>query len=643
MKKRTFTDLLPRLPSAGTGAPLVALLAAMLSLHPGAAQAQGAIEAWVQRYNGPSNSDDSAGGIAVDTNGNVYVTGGVFGGDPVSGGSGLDYATIAYSSDGVPLWTNYYNGPEKGDDYAEAVTVDASGNVVVTGSSWTPQFICVVATISYSSAGVPLWTNRYNAPGNRLSYGKSIAADTNGNVVVMAGTTQSGADENLLVIKYSGAGVLLWAKTYSYGGGWSSAMAVDRSGNVVVTGCLRGGAGFEDYLTLKYSSAGVLLWNRRYNGPLGTGQDRANAVAVDTDGNVIVTGSSDSIVANYWEYATIKYSNGGTPLWTNRYNGPANYSSGAQAMAVDHGGNVFVLGSSHGGGRGNFVTIKYSNAGTPVWTNLYSDPVNGVDEPVAMAVDASGNVYLTGAVYEAPLHGYSVRDYVTLAYSSTGVPVWTNRYDGPGNSTDYPGALVVDAHGDAYVTGGSANMGDGSAPAVGDYATVKYVTPLRITRQPLSCTNVVGTTASFTVEAVGSLPLGYQWYRDGTNVLEGGNFWGVTTTNLLLTNVQLPDVCDYTVVVTNTYGSITSHVAHLTITVPPSAGRFSNLAYSPATGFSFIFRDATVGQQYRIQRSPSMAPGSWTEWQSFTYTEPTGLMDVGATGAERRFYRAVSP
>jgi hypothetical protein len=88
---------------------------------------------------------------------------------------------------------------------------------------------------------------------------------------------------------------------------------------------------------------------------------------------------------------------------------------------------------------------------------------------------------------------------------------------------------------------------------------------------------------------------------------------------------------------------VTSSVAQLTVTIPPSPGRFTNLSYSPAMGFSFIFRDATLGRPYRIQRSPSMAEGSWVDWQSFTYSEPIYLLDMGATGLERRFYRAVSP
>jgi hypothetical protein len=134
------------------------------------------------------------------------------------------------------------------------------------------------------------------------------------------------------------------------------------------------------------------------------------------------------------------------------------------------------------------------------------------------------------------------------------------------------------------------------------------------------------------------VPLGYQWRRQGTNLVEG-----VTATNLLIANVQPSDARGYSVVVTNAYGGITSSVAQLTVTIPPSPGRFTRVSYSPDTGLSFIFRDATPGQPYRIQTSPSFAEGSWADWQSFTYNGPIGFMDVGATGAERRFYRAVSP
>lgn len=74
-----------------------------------------------------------------------------------------------------------------------------------------------------------------------------------------------------------------------------------------------------------------------------------------------------------------------------------------------------------------------------------------------------------------------------------------------------------------------------------------------------------------------------------------------------------------------------------------TGGRFGSLAYSPATGFSCILSDATVGQPYRIQTSPSLVEGSWTDFTNFTYTGPIVINDPSAVGATDKFYRAVTP
>ena len=596
------------------------LSAALLWLLPTITHAQ-AIEAWVQRYNGPGNGDDGANAIAVDTNGNVYVTG-----SSTAANGFSDYTSIKYSSAGVPLWTNLYNGPADFLDEALAVAVDSSGDVIVTGSvggSGNYDFL----TIKYSSEGVGLWTNQY-APG---ASGEALAVDASGNVVV-AGHGGSGCT----TVKYSGAGALLWARDNSLGlpgtlAYTKSIMAVDASGNVVVTGH-QGSSGSEDFVTVKYSSTGALLWTRRYNGP-GNSTDRYTHVAVDASGNVFVTGESANTNAfpyNY-DYATLKYSSAGVPLWTNRYNGPGNGEDSPKVLAVDAGGKVFVTGSSWNGAYTDWATIKYSSTGVPLWTNRSS-----IGDVYAMAVDPSGNVYLSGNSLGSP------SDYLTLAYSNGGLPLWTNRYNGSGNSVDVASGLALDANGNVYVTGSSANNIT-PPPWAYDHATIKYVVPAIIARQPLSCTNAVGVTVSFTVEAVGSLPLSYQWRRQGTNLVDGGNLSGVTTTNLVIANVQLADAAGYTVVVTNNYGSATSYVAQLTVYIPSNPGRFSNLSYSPETGFSFIFRDATLGQPYRIQRSPSMAEGSWVDWQSFNYLGPVGFSDLGGLETTNRFYRAVTP
>jgi len=202
--------------------------------------------------------------IAVDSDGNVVVTGQSF----VTGGTIIDYTTIKYSGQGVPLWTNISSAG------GNAVVIDGNGNMVVTGGS---------ATIKYSGAGIPLWTNTSSGGG------RALAVDEGGNVVVTGGSS---------TIKYSGAGVALWNHVSS---GFAYSLAVDGGGNVVVTG-----SSDNDMVTIRYSSAGIPLWTNRYNGP-GIGLDIGYAVAVDGSGNAYVTGRSNG-GNSLSDYITIKYS-----------------------------------------------------------------------------------------------------------------------------------------------------------------------------------------------------------------------------------------------------------------------------------------------------------------------------------------------
>jgi hypothetical protein len=104
--------------------------------------------AWVRTYNGPANGDDYAQAIAVDESGTVYVTGYIN-----ESFSDYDYATIKYHPNGDTAWLRIYTyGPRSGLDYANASAIDGSGNVYMTGQSWGSGMSSDYATIKYFQA-----------------------------------------------------------------------------------------------------------------------------------------------------------------------------------------------------------------------------------------------------------------------------------------------------------------------------------------------------------------------------------------------------------------------------------------------------------------------------------------------------------
>jgi uncharacterized delta-60 repeat protein len=479
-------------------------------LLPALAHSEVPVQAWVQRYNGSGNGDDWATAVVVDSSNNVIVTG-----YSTGSGSGYDYATIKYSSAGVPLWTNRYNGPANNYDRANAAAVDGNDDVIVTGSSFGGRYDDYL-TIKYTSAGVPLWTNRYS--GNGTSVSTSVAVDANNDVLVTGFAWGTYAD--YVTIKYSSDGVPLWTNRYNgpgSGNDYARAVAVDGSNNVIV-------AGGPAYATIKYSSAGQPLWTNRY-ARTGSSDDQAYALAVDGSNNVIVTGCSWSM--NTDDYATIKYSSDGQPLWTNRYRMPiGNNYDYAQAVAVDGSNDVIVTGYSYGSDHGyHYATIKYSSAGSPLWTNRYNGwtndngPGNPADLATAVVTDASNNIIVTG--YST--NYYTAYDYATIKYSSTGVPLWTNRYNGPWNGPDSAYSVAVDRNGNVIVTGASYGIGSGS-----DFATIKYI----CVPEP-QLTGLQPTNSPFQLRVDGVL-------QPGTLVIEASTDlagWSPVFTNTTPTNV----------------------------------------------------------------------------------------------------------
>src|SRR5688572_7222432 len=148
--------------------------------------------------------------------------------------------------------------------------------------------------------------------------------------------------------------------------------------------------------TLLYSQVSQ-EWIRKYNGP-GAGEDAGVKIAVDAAGNIYVTGYSTGSGSGH-DYTTIKYNSSGVQQWSARYNGPGNALDEASDIAVDAGGNVYVTGRSAAGANEytyDYATIKYSPSGAELWVARYNGPVGQQDEATSITLDDEGNVYVTG-------------------------------------------------------------------------------------------------------------------------------------------------------------------------------------------------------------------------------------------------------
>jgi hypothetical protein len=244
-------------------------------------------------------------------------------------------------------------------------------------------------------------------------------------------------------------------------------VAVDTIGNVYIVG-LTGGAlpgqtnvGGLDAFVRKYDAAGNEVWTRQFG---SVALDFAQGVAVDIAGNVYVAGRTagaltDQPSAGGLDAFVRKYSAVGDELWTRQFGSTANDT--ALGVAVDANGNVYITGETYGalpgqthaGGVGSDAFIrKYDAAGNELWTRQFGSTAH--DGARDAVIDAAGNLYVTGWSW-APLPNQTLVGRVDVylrKYDATwGIELWTRQFDSA--AWDVPYAIALDTAGNVYIAG----------------------------------------------------------------------------------------------------------------------------------------------------------------------------------------------
>src|SRR5260370_39002152 len=157
--------------------------------------------------------------MAVDADGTVYVTG-----QSSRVGAYTDYATVKYDTNGNQLWAARYNGPGNRSNGATAIVLDAARNVYVTGWSDGAGTGYDYTTVKYDTNGKELWLARYNGPSNGFDFAYAIAVDSAGTIYVTRSSSRTSGSGfyDYTTVKYSPDGEQIWVSRYSGQPGYGS-------------------------------------------------------------------------------------------------------------------------------------------------------------------------------------------------------------------------------------------------------------------------------------------------------------------------------------------------------------------------------------------------------------------------------------
>ncbi len=444
--------------------------------------------------------------MAVDANGNVYVTG------SMTAGTTFDFLTTKLSPSGAILWQKTFAGPAGKSDAALAVAIDASGNAIVTGPSTNAAGLGDIKTIKYATDGTVLWERLVD--GNRDDASYAIAVDASNNIVIAGESINTAGNADIRVLKYAADGTLAWSKTFDFGyDDFMSDLAVDASGNIAVSGVSQNAAGNADWRVVRIAGAtGAQLWQQSFD---GGGEDQTYAVAADSGGNVLVAGYA--VVNGNANARVAKYAAAdGRPLWQSSAGGAG--ADLAQGLAVDASGNAVVaIQFQNASGNYDFRTIKLASTdGRAIWDKTFNS--GGNDYAYAVAIDAAGNAVTVGSVANAS----GITDWKVIRYSGTdGTLLEEPTYAGTAGQDDDAFAVAANATG-VYVGGTSSATGLPESARVIRYAwTAGGAAPSNVPT-PVAPTGAIATaTPTYSWSAVAGASAYYLLVQNTAGVAVG--------------------------------------------------------------------------------------------------------------------------
>ena len=390
--------------------------------------------------------NESANGIAVAADGSSYVVGtsDSFLTDQFGFRPGI--FLVKFAPDGSLVWQKVWNGTTIfGSFLGPAVALGADGSVYVTGTTSTSPSTNgedAVLLKFNASSGALIWQRTWG--GSAFDRSNAVAAASDGSVYITGAADSFGASgTSMFVVKFNAAGTLLWQRIWDAAEGMAVAVAPDGSVYAAGSATRPPGIGNFDVLVLKMTADGGLVWARTYSA--GDVVDPRGGMTVAPDGSVYIAGALQAPKMGFVPIAAliIKLTPAGGLVFDTQFG--ASNSVNAAGVAVAPNGTIYIAGPGNFSGLGDAFVLHLLPTGKSADAVTWGG--TGLDAGAGVGVAADGTVMLATTASSPPYSFLSTAKKTAMVKSTLAVPAGTLADPGAAASVADPGAVVIDSNG----------------------------------------------------------------------------------------------------------------------------------------------------------------------------------------------------
>ncbi len=522
-----------------------------------------------------------------------------------NGANNYDLFLTKTDPDGNIIWDKTFGGLKDDEGYSVEQTADG-GYILIGKTKSSGSGMYDVLVIKVDQNGNMIWDKIFGGPLDDEGY--SVRQTSDSGYILVGKTKSSGSGMyDVLVLKVDQNGNMVWDK--AFGGpldDMGDSVLQTSDGGYIIAGTTSSfGAGEADAWLIKTDQDGNKIWDNTFGGPKSELNPWSSGwyVRENDNGEFLLVGSTNSIGSGGYDAWFIKTDPNGNPIIDKAFGGPLDDEGDS---IIQTGASEYVLlGSTSSQGSGGYDAwlIKIDRNGNKIWDQTFGGKVDDKGYSIQQTSD-DGYVFVGKTRSNSPLKpranaccdnvpGISSNFDIWLVKIKSGLPTIDVQPAGIIACEGQEASLAVEASGtqpltyqwmkDGFEISG-ANANTYSIPIVSaddagsysvmvkndcgliesDQATLQVNFKPSILSQPVSQSVCEGSPAIFTVEVTGSMPLAFQWMKDGMEIP------GATSNSYSIPSATADDMGTYTAAVSNSCGQIESEAAALTLYVRPS-------------------------------------------------------------------------